>query len=204
MTYFRNSGYPAPYNGGGTCSFSVVPQDNTICQLRIDFTAFSLAQPTGDGVCSVDNMQVLYGGTRLTSMCGDNNGQHVYIPFSGTSAISVQVSTTPSTSFNRVWNLKLTQIPCTSQFKAPPGCLQYYSGITGDIYSFNYGTGANPALNAAMSLTGSRQLASMNYGICVQRAAGRCTITYKLVSNRSNAFTAFKRTNPTPTLLARR
>ncbi|XP_001849904.2 uncharacterized protein LOC6040518 [Culex quinquefasciatus] len=189
VTYFRNSGYPAPYNGGGTCSFSVVPQDNTICQLRIDFTAFSLAQPTGDGVCSVDNMQVLYGGTRLTSMCGDNNGQHVYIPFSGTSAISVQVSTTPSTSFNRVWNLKLTQIPCTSQFKAPPGCLQYYSGITGDIYSFNYGTGANPALNAAMSLTGSRQLASMNYGICVQRAAGRCTITYKLPAADPYAFT---------------
>lgn len=163
-----------------SCSFTVVPQDSSICQLRIDFTAFTLSQPDTNGNCIVDNMQVTGGGTRFPTMCGDNNGQHIYIPFSGTSPITVSISTTAAMSFPRVWNLQLSQISCTSAYQAPAGCLQYFTGTTGDVYSFNYGVAANPAMNA-MGLPGTRQLALSNYGICIQNAATYCSITYSLV-----------------------
>ncbi|EDS35496.1 conserved hypothetical protein [Culex quinquefasciatus] len=188
VTYFQNSGYPSPYNGGGTCSFTVVPQDSSICQLRIDFTAFTLSQPDTNGNCIVDNMQVTGGGTRFPTMCGDNNGQHIYIPFSGTSPITVSISTTAAMSFPRVWNLQLSQISCTSAYQAPAGCLQYFTGTTGDVYSFNYGVAANPAMNA-MGLPGTRQLALSNYGICIQNAATYCSITYSLPATEPYAFT---------------
>ncbi|XP_058463037.1 uncharacterized protein LOC131437598 [Malaya genurostris] len=188
VTYFQNSGYPRPYNGGGSCAITVVPPDATICQLRVDFTTFSVAQPNGEGVCTIDNVQISGGSSSVPVICGDNNGQHVYVSFSGTSAITIRVSMTSTTSFNRLWNMQLTLISCTSQYQAPAGCLQYYLDSTGVVSSFNYGTAANPALNT-LGMIGTRQLANSNYGICIRAGAGTCTITYNLPTNDVYAFT---------------
>ncbi|XP_058456837.1 cubilin-like [Malaya genurostris] len=187
VTYFQNSGYPSPYNGGGTCSITVVPPDSTICQLRIDFTTFSLSQPDATGACVVDNIQITGGNSPVPVICGENSGQHVYVSISGGS-ISIVVSMTSSTSFNRVWNIQISMISCTSQYQAPTGCLQYYMASSGEVASLNYGSGANPALNA-LGLIGTRQLAYSNYAICIQPAAGQCSITYSLPSTDPDAFT---------------
>ncbi|XP_062550468.1 uncharacterized protein LOC134215262 [Armigeres subalbatus] len=188
ITYFQNSGYPAPYNGGGSCVYTVIPPDNTICQLRIDFTQFTLSQPNADGLCTIDNIQISGGSSRVPVICGDNNGQHVYVAFSGTSPIKITVATTASTSLKRVWNLQLSLISCTSTYKAPSGCLQYYLGLTGNIQSFNYGSGASSAVNS-VGVTGTRQLANQNYGICIRKGVGVCTVTYRLPTGDPYAFT---------------
>ncbi|XP_029721877.2 uncharacterized protein LOC115263103 [Aedes albopictus] len=188
VTYFQNSGFPNPYNGGGSCSYTVVPPDNTICQLRIDFGAFTLSQPNADGLCTVDNIQITGGSARVPVICGDNNGQHVYVPFSGTNSIQIRIATTGSVPFNRVWNLQLSLISCSSTFKAPAGCLQYFLGSSGSIQSFNYGQGANAALNAMM-MPGTRQMANSNYGICIRKGVGICSVTYKVPTGDPYAFT---------------
>ncbi|XP_058836498.1 uncharacterized protein LOC131693042 [Topomyia yanbarensis] len=201
ITYFQNSGYPLPYNGGGSCSITVVPPDASICQLRIDFDTFSIAQPTGEGVCSIDNVQVSGGSSSVPIICGDNNGQHAYVWFSGTNPITITVSMTGSTSFNRLWNMQLSMISCHSRYQAPAGCLQYYMGLTGTVSSFNYGMAANPALNN-LGMIGSRQLVNSNYGICIGAGAGQCTITYNLPSGNVYAFTlSGDATAVAPTLL---
>jgi hypothetical protein len=40
----------------------------------------------------------------------------------------------------RMWVIRVSFIPCDSLFKAPASCLQYVSGVTGEITSFNYRT----------------------------------------------------------------
>ncbi|XP_053686800.1 uncharacterized protein LOC128736348 [Sabethes cyaneus] len=187
VTYFQNSGYPLPYNGGGSCLITIVPPDTTICQLRIDFTTFSLSQPDGNGICSVDNLQISGGTSYVPVICGDNNGQHVYVSINGASVI-LTISTTSAISYNRLWNLQISMISCTSQYQAPTGCLQYYMGASGEVSSLNYGSGANPALNN-LGLTGTRQLANSQYGICIDPAPGQCSITYSLPSGDPYAFT---------------
>lgn len=158
----------------------MIPPDNTICQLRIDFGAFTVSQPNADGLCTVDNIQITGGSARIPVICGDNNGQHVYVPFSGTNPIQVKISTTGSVPFNRVWNLQLSLIACSSTYKAPAGCLQYFLGSSGSVQSFNYGRGTNAALNAN-SMTGTRQMANLNYGICIRKGVGICSVTYRVV-----------------------
>nr|XP_019546318.2 uncharacterized protein LOC109416717 [Aedes albopictus] len=188
VTYFQNSGYPNPYNGGGTCTYTVIPPDSTVCQLRVDFSAFTLSQPNGDGLCTVDNIQISGGSSRVPIICGDNNGQHVYVNFNGQNAITITVSTTAATSFNRVWNMQLSMISCTSTYAAPAGCLQYYLDSAGNIQSFNYGSSANSAFNA-LGMVGTRQMSNQNYGICVRAGADQCSISYNMASGDLFAFT---------------
>ena len=39
----------------------------------------------------------------------------------------------------RMWDVKVTQYGCGNMdASGPPGCLQYYTGVTGDIESFNF------------------------------------------------------------------
>ena len=38
----------------------------------------------------------------------------------------------------RTWELKATQIPCSSASKPPEGCLQYHSTLAGRFQTFNF------------------------------------------------------------------
>lgn len=49
--------------------------------------------------------------------------------------LSVQTS---SNSFPRRFKVKVTQILPGNKLESPKNCLQYYSGISGIIQSFNY------------------------------------------------------------------
>uniref|UniRef100_A0A182QZP1 CUB domain-containing protein n=1 Tax=Anopheles farauti TaxID=69004 RepID=A0A182QZP1_9DIPT len=186
-TYFTNSGYPGAYNGGGTCTFTITPSSG-ICQLRIDFRSLTLEQPTGDGSCNTDRLTIVGASPAVVPICGENTGQHLYVNFVGSGPISLRIATNGDVSFNRLWNIELSQIACASAERAPAGCLQYYTDASGEISSLNYGLGENPALNT-VSARGSRQLANTNYGICIRPAAGRCSITYSLPPNDRYAFT---------------
>lgn len=89
-------------------------ESTDICQLRIDFLEFSLAQPTGDGVCSTDYFSVAGGGSAVPRLCGENGGSHVYVDFNGNAPITVTMASSGTTTFNRRWHMLMTQIECDS------------------------------------------------------------------------------------------
>lgn len=116
-TYFVNSGYPQTFAGGSRCNMQVTRMGTDVCQLRIDFLDFSLAQPTGDGVCSIDYFTVAGGSSPVPRICGENSGHHVYVDFSGNNPITITVATSGSFTFNRRWHFHLQQIGCDSTSK---------------------------------------------------------------------------------------
>lgn len=54
--------------------------------------------------------------------------------------------------------------------------------------SFNYGSTANSLPNS-IGLEGTRQLANQQYGICVRRWAGQCSITWSRLASDLFSFT---------------
>ena len=75
-TIFVNNLYPRTDNGTNTCQVTIDKQPN-VCQLRLDFEEFSLAQPDENGQCTTDSFMVRTTvGERLPILCGDNNNQH--------------------------------------------------------------------------------------------------------------------------------
>ena len=68
-------------------------------------------------------------------------------------------------SFN---NLLLIWISCVS-FRAPSDCVQYFTGISGEVKSFNF--------------DGGIQLRDIQYTICIRRETGSCGIQYTVQDN---------------------
>jgi hypothetical protein len=163
-----------------SCTYTINKCAPTISQLRIDFLDFSIASPNGDGACVNDVLIVRGGSSTVPRICGYNTAQHVYVNFGG-GAIQIQILTTASFSFNRRWNLQITQIDSSSPYVAPAGCLQYYLDVSGSVMSFNYLPAASASLNA-IGVIGTQQLAGINYGICVRAGSGQCSITWSQVS----------------------
>ena len=89
----------------------------------------------------------------------------------------------------RGWKILVTQIPCDCQDSslpdslAPTGCLQYHTGITGTISSFNFhGTIMNyePCYFGNETTCGAPiwtgHLNSLDYSTCIRSAPGYCGI----------------------------
>ena len=72
----------------------------------------------------------------------------------------------------QTWNIQVMQIPCTAEWRPPEGCLQYFTGTTGTIQSYNY--------------VGGYHLASQKYSNCVRTEQGYCSIAYSAVITASD------------------
>ena len=116
---------------------------------------------------------------------------HIYI-----STLSVYVDAGTGTSnpvtlsvvtsgpmFPRNWKIRISQIPCSSIYRgmrsihrttitdsicllAEEGCLQYFTGVAGQIRSFNY----DP--------TTGLQLSNQDYSICIRNERNFCGVLY--------------------------
>lgn len=113
-TILINPKYPQPYVGGSRCSYRIYSESHRICQLRIDFLSFSLAPPTGDGLCSTDYLSIEGGSTAVPRICGENTGQHVYVGVVGRLPVWINVATSSGQAFTRRWQFRVTQIRCAS------------------------------------------------------------------------------------------
>ena len=97
---------------------------------------------------------------------------------------------TAGQSFSRTFSIKITQIECDSLAKgsslerflnsllkkiltAANGCLQYYTGVSGSLESFNY--------NNAAGL----QLSDTDYTICVRMERNFCGIQYNACADNT-------------------
>lgn len=73
---------------------------------------------------------------------------------------------TSGNSYSRSWKVRVSQIPCSTIYRAEEGCLQYFTGVSGQIKSFNY----DP--------TTGLQLSNQDYSICIRMERNFCGIQY--------------------------
>ena len=64
------------------------------------------------------------------------------------------------------------QYNCGDDFAGPDGCLQYFTGNTGTIASYNFPT------SSTTITSGTTHLSSQLYTICFRRESGKCAICF--------------------------
>jgi len=171
-SYFSNRNYPSSIDATEFCQLTVNKVSSNVCQLRLDFVTMVLEQPDGNNSnCNTDQF-IVTGGSRVPAICGTNTGQHLYVDTSliGNSPITLTVVTS-GIGFSRQWRIKVTQIGCDSLARADNSCLQYYTGVSGTIRSFNYDD------------VNGRQLSNQDYSICIRTENNFCSVAYSVCPN---------------------
>jgi len=166
-SYIRNPNYPSSYTptSTGSCEIKVSKCSDDVCQLRADFQTMS-GFAASVGVCSDKFTAEGQTGVNPPSVCGTNTDYHMYTEFGATSTDTITLTITyGSTTTAKTWNVLLRQISCTATWKAPTDCVQYFTGATGTIQSYNF--------------AGAQLLNSMYYNNCIRTEAGYCKIQYK-------------------------
>jgi len=137
------------------------------------------------GSCDQDTFTVtVNSGQKIPVICGSNQGQHIYVSVGNKGSDSATaVMAFSGDSSSRQWEMKVSQIPCGS-YAPPDGCLQWNTGLTGRLTTFNY------------AATSSSHLGSQDYNICIRSEAGYCCVQYQVCpdesSNDSFTLSAFK------------
>ncbi|KAK4010495.1 uncharacterized protein LOC116920739 [Daphnia magna] len=159
---------PTTLSAESTCSLSIQlnptlaeQRRNPICQVRLDFEAFSIAGPNTQTVCATDNFRVSGTANRIPIICGQNVGQHMYlIAPSSTADIQLIFTLGTGTAQDRSWKIRTSLLACSStSLLAPEDCLQYFTQSSGTVRSFNW-------REVSPSAAAPRQLANQDYNIC--------------------------------------
>jgi len=184
-TYIRNPGYPSSYTPAntGSCVFTISKASADVCQLRLDFETFTgFATTTPIGSCSDSFAVAGQTGSDPPTICGTNTGYHMYAEFGNSATDTISLTFTyGSTTSAKTNNVLTRQIPCRVNYKAPTDCVQYFTGISNQIYSYNFG----------------QMLGSMDYNNCIRMEEGYCGVTYREVSGTTpDAFSLLP--NPSP------
>lgn len=143
-----------------------------VCQLRLEFEDFTLAQPDENGLCTTDSFMVRTTvGERLPIICGENSGQHMYIDMGRGSANPVVLSVVSNGDrVVRKWKIKINMIPCNHLDMAPSGCMQYFRSPSATVKSFNFG----PRVDGR-----ARYLSNLRYTACVRVEENFCAIKWE-------------------------
>jgi hypothetical protein len=173
-TYFVNPNYPSVTNTGLNCLATFGNISENVCQLRLEFPSFVLAKAASGGSCNTDKFSVQGATFPVPSLCGYNTGQHMYVDIDPNNKPSFQVAMDVADKEDRLFNIKIIQIPCDAPYKAPPGCLQYVTSHLGRVQSLGFPY--NPVLTFQEAET--RQLSSQQYSICIRPEKGYCSITW--------------------------
>lgn len=194
-TYFVNPGSPSTDSTLTTspCRVRVDLIGDNVCQLRLDFKKFSLAQPDTTSVCNNDMFRIT-GTTNAASIptiCGENAGQHLYVDVDpSANGPTLEIDIDSSTTFSREWAIEVTQIKCDSVERAPNGCRQFYRTTSGNIKSFNFKVDEPPYTAAEIVSKGKAgtlqlHLADQNYRVCIMQQTGFCSIRWTPKSAQS-------------------
>eukprot|EP00095_Tigriopus_kingsejongensis_P007868 maker-scaffold127_size327531-snap-gene-0.7 protein:Tk07868 transcript:maker-scaffold127_size327531-snap-gene-0.7-mRNA-1 annotation:"PREDICTED: uncharacterized protein LOC101744434" len=178
-----------------SCVYNICKCSSDICRIRFDFTTFSIAGPyTGTtgviniqdggalGDCLTDQFSITNpSGAGTPVICGFNTGQHMIVDASD-GCHKASFSLGSSSSVTRSWDVKVTQFTCNQDLGGPSDCLQYFTGISGTISSFNF-----PTASTTVPATATH-LSNQCYDMCIRRASGYCSICY--VPIEANSATA--------------
>lgn len=187
------------------CTYKICPCSTDICRIRYDMTTMVLAGPAGPsttsvyaadpqtldnvgtGDCTTDQFNVASPGAMGSPIiCGKNSGQHIFIDSDGSSCHNVNINVGGTTSTSRQWDIFVTQYTCGQEdLGGPPGCLQYFTGDTGLVKSFNYDPSNTATAAAALDTI---HLQNQHYQICVRRETGMCYICWASWSTTPGSF----------------
>jgi hypothetical protein len=65
-------------------------------------------------------------------------GQHLIVDSDGSTCVTAAFSYGLSSTQSRAYTIKVTQFESTNEMGGPTGCLQFFTGDTGTVSSFNY------------------------------------------------------------------
>jgi len=183
LTYFTSSSRSL----GSACKLKICKCATDVCQLRLDFETFVLNNPVtvttltvagpdaaiaagsanSLGDCQVDQFTVTTPGAKSPPvLCGTNTGYHMYVHASDQCNELTANFGSSSAATTSAFTIKVTQVLCSSKLKAPQGCLQYFTGTTGTITTYNYQSGAGVLL------------VNQDYSICVRSERTYCAVCY--------------------------
>lgn len=94
-----------------------------------------------DCVSSIFSFTTPATGDSAPALCGVNNGLHMYLDagFGDTSDLGIKAAfSTAATGDGRRWKIKVSQIPCGATYAPPPNCLNYFTGLSGLVKSYNF------------------------------------------------------------------
>merc|ERR1712050_415814 len=171
-TYFKSS-----TSDSSPCTFSVCRSNTDICLIRLGFDTFAINQPNtatvtttppnGRTQCQDAQFVANTDGPTPPIICGTNTGYHMIVEARDDCNT---LSFTWTSSTTRTWNIHIMQIACTATWKPPEDCLQYFTGTSGYIYSYNY--------------AGGYHLANHQYTNCIRVEQGYCSIEYTPVDGK--------------------
>jgi len=194
-TFIQNVDYPSAETNTRNYEYMVTKCSSEICQVRLDFLVANFAQPNqANGNCEEantdrDSITLDAGGDDPTRvLCGELTGQHAYLDVSpannNAATITIATHTNAASGGTKNWRIKVSQIECDSEYRAPQGCMQYFFENVNTITSFNYDGNTGRAGNDGGVLR------NLDYRICIRQNPGMCSIEYteSMVSNGLVAF----------------
>jgi len=167
-TTINNTYFVSTTTDSSSCSFNVCRANSDICQIKLTFDKFTLAQPvtiestdptSSRTQCLDARFVATTNNVEPFTLCGENTGQHLYLEAKNDCNL-LDFSWDAGT--DRAWIIQTSQIHCTSEYKPPMGCSQYFTGTTGYIQSYNYDKGIH--------------LANQHDKFCVRPEQGYCGI----------------------------
>lgn len=191
-SYITNPGYPSTYSTTGSCEWTVKKSSSDVCQLRLDFNSMVQNIQTASanyGCCGstctiASDSFTATGQTGVNPpvICGINSGYHMYLETGTTSTDTATLSFYLGSTGSRQWNIKVTQISCTADWRVPAGCVQYYTGVSNNVVSYGHGSG--------------QLLQRQNYDNCVRQELGYCTMEWREAGQSSLSGTATASPDP--------
>jgi len=182
---------------GTACTYTICPASSTVSRIKLDLTMFNIAAPynpdttgstaatlvtvvTSDGAlgqCTMDTFQATGSGGSSPVICGSNDGQHMIVDTDGTACVTAAFSFGSDTT-TRNYKIHAIQYDSLNEMGGPAGCLQFFTGATGTVNTFNWATA-----------TTSTHLANQDYDVCVRRLTDRCSICWSPITTGSTAAT---------------
>merc|ERR1712048_135380 len=196
--------------------FNIVKFDNDVCQsnnMNMNGTCYTAEECSdrnggasgtcaeGYGVCCIITLSCgstttipavgqcnsdVFSVTGAPVICGTNNGQHVIVDTDGTQCVNAVFGFAGAGNMVR-YTIHVLQFASSNEMGGPPGCLQFFTGATGTVSSFNWA--------GAATTTTSVHLANQNYDVCVRPLATACVLCWAVPTTASFGVSV----SPTPT-----
>merc|ERR1712117_584682 len=195
LTHIQSEGFPTPVTA--LAADPVTPlnrafpimTDSSVCAVKFDFINVQLAYPAAAGATAGTCGDTLTVATPARNqaagfvpgaLCGVLTGQHMYVDVNtagGAMAATININTAAAQG-NRFWKILVQRIACDSPDLPPAGCLQFFTGLSGTITSFN----------GARMGNAHQMIRNQQYRVCIKRGAGMCGVRYREAAGQIDSF----------------
>merc|ERR1711936_1306819 len=183
LTHIQSDDFPMPVVALNAPPVAAVARafqvmtDSSCCAVKLDFISAQLTVPTAATGACTDALTVTTqarnpaAGFVPGALCGVLTGQHMYVDVNragGAMAATININTVAAPG-DRFWKILVQRIECNSPDLPPAGCLQFFTGLSGLITSFN----------GARMADAHQMIQNQQYRVCIKRGAGMCGVTYR-------------------------